>query len=546
MRPWATTFVLTSCVVSAPARADGPGLPSPSPTPPRDNLALALGLYQNEKLWDAAASLHRVAAGETGEGQTAREIAEFHLGKAFYKLNLLQAAYSVFGDIADRPVHVAHAEALLWLGKLAEDLPDPAGVVDRVGQYGEEDLAKFDNPEQRTLLSELRYLLGRSRYAGGRYAEAGSLFEKVDRRSRYYARAQLYEGISNVRLHQSKPAIEAFRRAAAAAEERDAGSEDAARMRDLANLSIARTYYSATIVMREEEGQWPAVLPYARPVVDATRLSAAVKYWDKVDLRGEYGLDALFEEAWAYFIAGNYGHALGLILTLQSPYFPHAYYPEAALLEAIIYFANCRYSEGMTLAARFHEKYAPVRDALQGLQSEYGPSIRDDALYEFLTGVRAGRWNRDEAIAPMVREPLGDRALLRDLDSVSALDQEQSRLENAPASFRSSTAAEVARDSIRSARDVAVREAGYRARVHYDRDLRDLEESLHTVGRLHLQIVRALRQMLDQNPALLQQEQSKVVTVEADREHVLWPFTGEYWRDELGSYRQVLESRCGR
>jgi hypothetical protein len=27
---------------------------------------------------------------------------------------------------------------------------------------------------------------------------------------------------------------------------------------------------------------------------------------------------------------------------------------------------------------------------------------------------------------------------------------------------------------------------------------------------------------------------------------VLWPFNGEYWRDELGFYRQVVESACGR
>jgi hypothetical protein len=27
---------------------------------------------------------------------------------------------------------------------------------------------------------------------------------------------------------------------------------------------------------------------------------------------------------------------------------------------------------------------------------------------------------------------------------------------------------------------------------------------------------------------------------------VLWPFDGEYWRDELGFYRQVVVSKCGK
>ena len=25
----------------------------------------------------------------------------------------------------------------------------------------------------------------------------------------------------------------------------------------------------------------------------------------------------------------------------------------------------------------------------------------------------------------------------------------------------------------------------------------------------------------------------------------IWPFDGEYWRDELGYYRQVVHSSCG-
>jgi hypothetical protein len=34
--------------------------------------------------------------------------------------------------------------------------------------------------------------------------------------------------------------------------------------------------------------------------------------------------------------------------------------------------------------------------------------------------------------------------------------------------------------------------------------------------------------------------------VRADSDHIRWPFTGEYWRDELGTYQQVVQSMCGR
>jgi hypothetical protein len=29
-------------------------------------------------------------------------------------------------------------------------------------------------------------------------------------------------------------------------------------------------------------------------------------------------------------------------------------------------------------------------------------------------------------------------------------------------------------------------------------------------------------------------------------EHNVWPFNGEYWRDELGYYRQQVTYKCGR
>ena len=41
-------------------------------------------------------------------------------------------------------------------------------------------------------------------------------------------------------------------------------------------------------------------------------------------------------------------------------------------------------------------------------------------------------------------------------------------------------------------------------------------------------------------------QESRAMRVQVDEEHYLWPFNGEYWRDELGFYRQQITSRCGR
>ena len=516
---------------------NGPAAQAGQPT---DAAAQAKRLYESEKWWDAAKALYRVSTGETGDDEGNKQIAQFNLAKALYKLKFFQAAYSIFSEIADKPNHLKYNETLLWLAKLATDLPEPADIVERVGKYNVEQVAKFNNHEQQDLYWQLNYLLGRYKYRNGQYPEALGLFGKVNRKSKFYVQAQFFDGISNVQLRQSKPAVQSFQRILGAIEEGDVDVEDEARMRDLAYLSMARTFYSASIKLDESTNA---------PTVDQTRLSAAVKYWNKVDQGSEYWLDALFEESWAYFMAGDYSHALGNIHTIESPYFPHANYPEADVLKAVIYFANCQYEDALTIVAKFRGKYEPIRDALNKQLEEFKKSANpEEAFYKFLKDVRDDKAKMDPKIGPIVKTSLSDRQLLRNLDYVHVLDEEQKRFGKAPGTFKDSKVADLVKDSIHDARELAVRNAGDLAKGRYERNLSDLNEQLRNGQKILIDITAAQRNQLDQaiQGAQVTVEESKANIVKPDDEHVIWPFNGEYWRDELGFYRQTITSKCGR
>jgi len=542
-----------SPAAGAPAPAAAGGAPSPSkPAKSVDNsppavagqptqaAAQAKRLYESEKWWDAAKALFRVSNGETGDDQGNREIAQFNLAKALYKLRFYQGAYSIFSEIADRPNHLKYNETLLWLAKLATDLPEPADIIERVGKYNEAHVAKFNNKEQQELYWQLNYLLGRYRYRNGQFPESLALFEKVDRRSRYYVQAQFFGGVSNVQLRQSKPAVEAFERILGAIEEGDVEVEDEARMRDLAYLSMARTFYSASVKLDDQTNA---------PTVDQTRLSAAVKYWNKVDQGSEYWLDALFEESWAYFMAGDYSHALGNIHTLEAPYFPHSYYPEADVLKAVIYFSNCQYDDALIIVSKFRAHYEPIRDGLAKVLEKFKKGTGQETdFYKFLKDVRDDKAQIDPKIAPIVKTSLSDRQLLRNLEYVHLLDEEDARFKKAPASFRDAKVADLVKDSVHDARELAIRNAGDLARGRYERNLTDLNEQLRNGQKILIDITAAQRNQLDEamQGAQVTQEESKANIVRPDEEHVIWPFDGEYWRDELGFYRQTITSKCGR
>jgi len=510
-----------------------------SPGQPSEAATQAKRLYEAEKWWDAAQALYRVSTGETGDDEGNKQIAQFNLAKALYKLRFYQAAYSIFSEISDRPTHQKYNETLLWLAKLATDLPEPADIIERVGKYNEEHVAKFNNHEQEELYWQLNYLLGRYRYRNGAYPEALALFGKVDRRSPHYVEAQFFGGISNVQMRQSKPAVQAFQRILGAIEEGHAQVEDEARMRDLAYLSMARTFYSASVKVDDNTNQ---------PTIDQTRLSAAVKYWNKVDVASEYWLDALFEESWAYFMAGDYSHALGNIHTIQSPYFPHAYYPEADVLKAVIYFANCQYDDALTIVAKFRAHFEPIRTELTKTLERFKKGSDEAGFYTFLKDVQDDKAHLDPKIAPIVKTSLSDRQLLRNLQYVHLLDEENSRLNKAPASFKDSKVAELVKDSVQDARALAIRNTGDLARGRYERNLADLNEQLRNGQKILIDITAAQRNQLDEamQNARVTVEESKANIVKPDEEHVIWPFNGEYWRDELGFYRQTITSKCGR
>ncbi len=505
-----------------------------------EEAAAAKKLFDRERWSEAAQALFRVVNGETGDDAGNKQLAQYYLAISLYRLKFYQASYAIFSVVADNKHHLKFKETLLWLAKLATQLPEPADIIERVGKYSDEEVGRFNNQQQRDLYWQLNYMLGRYKYRNRQYAEAVRLFQKVNRKSDSYVKSQFFTGISYVQLRKSVPAVQAFQRVEKAIDEGVSGVDDEARMADLAYLSMARTFYSASIRLDAETNA---------PSVDEKKLSAAVKYWNLIDVASEYWLDALFEQSWAYFMAGDYPRALGNIHTIQSPYFPNSFYPEADVLKAVIYFANCNYQGATTVVARFNKKYVPLKDSLEKILKRFKGANQEEPFFKFLLEVREGKASLDPKIRPIVENALSDRQLLRNIEYVKLLDDETSRFKRSPAPFRSSALGQQVEDSLRLARELAVRQAGELALSRYQRNVDELNEHLRNGEKILIDITAAQRNLLDEKLAKGQvsKAESKIYgVVKPDEEHVLWPFDGEYWRDELGFYRQVVESACGR
>jgi hypothetical protein len=517
-----------------------PAAPAVSAGTMSEGARAAKALFDAQKWPEAALALYGVVAGETKDDDGNKQLAQYFLSISLYRMKLYQASYALFGFIADNRNHLKFGETLLWLAKLATQLPEPADIIERVGRYRDTEIAAFDNDKQKELFYQLNYLLGRYKYRNRQFEEAIRLFNKVDEASTYFIQAQFFAGTSYVQLRKSVPAVQAFQRIESAIDDGVEGMEDEGRIRDLAYLSMARTYYSASIRLDAETNT---------PSIDEKKLSAAVKHWNQIDESSEYWLDALFEESWAYFMAGQYPKALGNIHTIQSPYFPGSFYPEAEILKSVIYFSNCNYEAATTVVARFNKRYVPIQEELQKVLARFKGEQQTEPFFKFLLSVRDDTADLPPSIAGIVKSSMSDRQLLRGIEYVRVLDEEMARFQQTPAKFKSSGLGNQVQEVLKIARDLAVEDAGNLARSRYQRNLEELDEHLRNGEKILIDITAAQRNELDQAIAANQvsQQESKIFgIVKPDEEHMLWPFDGEYWRDELGFYRQVVESACGR
>ncbi|MCX7807087.1 MAG: hypothetical protein N2515_00640 [Deltaproteobacteria bacterium] len=536
-------FLIPLAVVSSPVRGQDMTFTledvggAPAEGPPSEALANALRLYQQERYLEAAVQFQRVVGGETDDAPANVQKAQFFLGKSLYHLKFYQSALSVFDEITQAgPRHLYFGQTLQWLAQLATQLPEPAKIIEKVGRYGLQQLEQFNTPESAELYNQLLYLMGRFKYQNLQFDEAISLFQKVSPRSAYYIGARFFEGISHVRLRRAQPAVAAFRAVIEAIDRGVRGAEDPNRMKNLAWLSLARVYYAAANKVDPNTGERN---------VDPRLLGNAVEAWNRVEQSSEYWLDALFEESWAFFLADEYARAMGNIHTLFSPFFEDSYYPEALVLKAVIFFSACQIENAEAMINLFHEKYDPVAAELEMTLNQFQDNQQ---FFEFLKRVRAGEADLPPRIRGIVATALSDRTLLRHLEYVRILDAEEARLERAPPEFKNSPIGDRIRSDILVARSYAIDEAGDLARGRYQRLIDELNELMNQVETVGLEIATYLRGELS---AEIEEQQREIqrsggLQVNVDEEHQVWPFDGEYWRDELGFYRQQVTSRCGR
>jgi hypothetical protein len=524
-RPAATAPA--AAAVPAPAPAAPPPAPVAAPKgTPAEAIAAADALLAR-RADDAALAYDAILRAPSFREVHAR--ARLGLADALARAGLVRSALATLGEAVSGGPGEGFERAAQMLFELAGRTGDEHAVLAHVARLEGAELPAGAADRLHYLLAKWSYERAQALGDAGRPAEAKAELAAARRhaakvkgggsgaRGDAFARARFLDALAQYDEGGSEGAVEALKEVVRLTNPRRTAAADV-RLRELALLQLARIHYE------HRQNRY------------------AIFYYGRMPQAGESWLEGLWESSYAYYRLGDSERALGNLITLHSPYFQDEWFPESHLLKAIIYYENCRYPEARAIVEDFMRRFEPTHAALARLEAS--PEEPAEFLAVALDGGREG----DPALRRRVaRLATADGNVKRLTASIAELRREATAgIDARPAAFRDSALGRELRVRLGAERARLEVEAGARARHQIGRERAALRELLEQGLRVKIEVSRREREALEariaggRGPVVRDYRYSAAVS----DEHLYWPYDGEFWRDELGTYAYTLTKGC--
>lgn len=481
----------------------------------------------------AAASLKFYRVVKKYSGSRLRLVAEFQLAKCLYRLKLYQPAMRFFTQVVQGGRQHPHfRDAVVFLAEIGAQIKNYS-FLSKMSGFSPADLP-------RKYRNQLFYMLGRYYFSAPNLSPAKRLpislrlLAKVrTNEPKYYARAQYIMGAIYDAAKNPNQASVYFRRAGRSAL-RIKDKKIRQNVVELAILGLARIHYGAK------------------------HFRGAIRYYKAIHRSSPRWLDSLFEMAYSYLRRGKYGHSLGILHTLDSPYFRNQYYPEAGILKALSFFGRCRYARTKKIIKTYQRRYKPLVQAISSfLRANPTPRRIFGALLRLRNQEATQGLDNDESgqmFQRILNLSFQDKTIKRYFVYIKELDRELGMLGSFPTVWQSSRLARSIKSNLSSERIKYVVRAGTRARSRFQGAKSEVQEFISQALKILYETYRAEKTLMNRS---IQQRggfkmrrrgtsrrKRNLITVSTHEDYIFWPFQGEYWVDELGYYRYRIRGEC--
>jgi len=193
----------------------------------------------------------------------------------------------------------------------------------------------------------------------GENQAAATHFAAVKKGDRNYLRARYQLGVMTYKSKRLADAESLFK------EILDAKPSPSPDLEDMTKLALGRLWY------------------------EQKKFQSAVAVYRTISRNGSLFPVALFEQSWAFFMAGFPGHALGALHGAESPFFQDQFNPEAPLLRSIILYWMCLYRDSDNALQEFIARHSGPMDQLENFlaRQQLNPASAWDLFENLSAGV---------------------------------------------------------------------------------------------------------------------------------------------------------------
>lgn len=470
----------------------------------------AIEAYNADKHFDAAFLFYDVI--QNTNDPDARVKAEYYIAQSLYKAGLFLPALVYYAEVFNtgrsHPYFLKATTGLLRVaGKLQDDTLIPEVINKGYGNFDE------SLQPSNTALDAINYLIGMIAQRKGNYAEAEPFLGAVREKSPLFVKAQYLLAIMEVKKARDQgtgdynKAIEYFSKIEGKL--KTATTDSQKKLYRMALLGKARAYYS------QED------------------YKNSIEFYEKVPRFSDDWYDSMFESGWAYFQNAEFGKALGMVHSTQSPYFDGRYRAEAWVLKATTYFQMCHFDRGRKALDEFFRIYEPMAEQLK-------PFLEGDQTDAEMVDLIA---KNDPKFPEEIRNQLlYNRRFNKFLGVIERADQETALAKkNLPEGSFKSYVLQLLKDQ----RDDRVALTGRLVRAQLARESANLEDFLNQARIIKFETADAERKMLEAGKDITKGPRAKGPrpNVPSSR-YQYWAFLGEYWIDELGFFEHSIKNEC--
>lgn len=550
---------------AAPAQPDGLGLdltrevPAPTmsfdavdvsgKTADRQKLDAAISLFKDDRYEQASMAAFELLSDPKLAGLHTE--ARYVLAKSLYRMGLYHSALGEFSKILAQGEQTKFFKTSLeWLFFISRKTKNETVILDEIARYANHQFPERFRNEFRYLLARYHFVRGRALDQVGQVEDADKSFEEVKRLTlliprtdAFYARAKYLEGLSYFR--------NGTRGKDAAGRRVDGNVLQAIEsLKEVVRLTRAVPGRSPEQLKLDQSLRELAFMQLARTHYGMQQNRFAIFYFNKVERGTSQWLEAMFEASWANYRVGQYEQALGNLITLSSPFFRDEYFPEALILKAVIYYENCRYRESNIILQDFERTYLPVHDQLELLVKK---QMEASQYYEVLAEVQKKnkegleKSETDVILERILRLALTDTDLKKTNDSILELEEEMDAFSTKGDTFRYSELTKHLLEGLKVQRKELIAKAGIMAKGKLETELVSLKELLANGLRIKFETTTKEKEFLEEQlkaggrTAVVKKYKHSVAVAD---DQLYWPYEGEYWRDELGTYQYTLTKGC--